>query len=310
MNRKLLVGIMASATLALVCAFVFAALTVYGVIDMGLARVLLLCAWLVGVAGTALSDLVWEKGGKHRIIFPLLVGVVLGAIFWQLDAFVIYKKSEQTKAEHSESPILTAISPTVTPTPILRKYIQTSRHPKPTPVPTPVPTPTPITIFVKPYTGVPTPVPPPEETLKPCYGDKLKECGDRELLEWGKPLMEKIDRISDQYSLDIKIIGDLKASQILKAMQAANRDAADKYRDCCAEDAINYYTVITSRLGGGNKLQSFSEWTQNLLSPVRSSAWKEARDNGGAMVWSIDYELGTASRHLQLNIDLRTLSHH
>jgi hypothetical protein len=93
MDVKLARGLLASGSLALVCACVFTALALYGVISVGAARVLLLCAWIVAVLGTAISEYVWGKKPTTKSAVTLTVAIFLGAGFWQLDAWAMRKRA-------------------------------------------------------------------------------------------------------------------------------------------------------------------------------------------------------------------------
>lgn len=111
----------------------------------------------------------------------------------------------------------------------------------------------------------------------PCHGDDLKSCGEKGLMEWGKPLLSKIKKIDEEYSLERKMAGQYTGNKFLRAVEAAEIDAADKYRDCCAADALKYFKELAQRMGGGEDSQGFYEWSNKLLSPVKSKEWKEAR---------------------------------
>jgi hypothetical protein len=200
-----------------------------------------------------------------------------------------------------------------TPTPTVKRTRSTppKKAPAPTPVPiviqTPTPTPTPTAIARIIQTPTPKPTPIPTPPPKPCHGDNLRDCEDEPLVQWGQPLAEKVKRITDQFSLEMKMSNEFTGNKSIKAFEAAEKNAADSYRDCCAEDTLKYYKELCARIGGGSKLQSLSDWTQQLLQPINSSAWKKARENGGDMMININYELGAAMRQLQLNIDLRKI---
>lgn len=110
MGTNLIRAVLTSAVLSLVAACVFAALTVYGVIDMGLARFLLVLAWLAAVGGTAVSEfLLSTQRTWHRAVIITTVAVVFGAGFWGLDCWVARKKSAEVKGAHP--PVQSASEP-------------------------------------------------------------------------------------------------------------------------------------------------------------------------------------------------------
>jgi hypothetical protein len=74
-------------------------------------------------------------------------------------------------------------------------------------------------------------------------------------------------------------------------MDAAEMDAADKYRDCCARDALVYYQELAKRLGGGNDNNDFYEWSKELLSPVKSKEWNRAREHASLHIITIGSDL-------------------
>ncbi len=71
--------LLASAIFALVITLVLAALQAGGIINMGLVRILLLAAWLVGVVGILLSDgfVHWKHWRKASVTIALALAVVL-----------------------------------------------------------------------------------------------------------------------------------------------------------------------------------------------------------------------------------------
>lgn len=117
-------------------------------------------------------------------------------------------------------------------------------------------------------------IPPPAE--KPCRGEDLSSCTDEALIEWGKPLIEKISAVSERCSERKKSARQLDSKRLIAAFDAANVLGADEYRDCCAEDALKYRRELALRLGGGLQSKSFAEWTEKLLQPSGSKERREA----------------------------------
>jgi hypothetical protein len=158
----------------------------------------------------------------------------------------------------------------------------------------------------RPQTAPSTPLvtqPPPS---KPCRGDRLSECLDEEILEWGKPLFGRMSAIVDVHMAGLKALDDIKGgsrlsfltgqdkdSRWLKAYAESQEKAADQFRDCCAENALRYQKELAQRVGGGLEKKDLYEWIERLLKPVKSKEWKDARREGGSKVLDIEVDLRT-----------------
>jgi hypothetical protein len=243
----------------------------------------------------------------------LLIAGAVSALAWAIVRHLATRPAtESVKSSVSSVSPISNPTPSATPgLPLVHKNhpllaTKPTATPSPAPPASPTPTATPIVVITS-ITPTPLPKPPAEEPLKPCYGDNLRACGDRELLEWGKPLLEKVKRISDQYNLEVKIAEQYQGNKFIKAMDAAEKSAADDFRDCCAADALNYYQAISSRVPAGNSKQSTIEWMANLLKPIHSSAWKQAREDGVFMVSRASLELSLLTTDLKLKVDLQKL---
>jgi len=161
----------------------------------------------------------------------------------------------------------------------------------------------------QPTTPTPTKNPPgpgtsavvqPLPTVQPCRGDRLSECGDEQLLKWGKPLVENIESVENDYMTDLKKLDDIKAgkwnwlrevagvgdkdSKWLKEYARAQEKAADHFKDCCAENAIAYHKELSQRLGGGQENRNVYEWVQDLMKPEGSKEYKSARQDAGKII--------------------------
>jgi len=86
-------GLLGSAILALASACVFTALTLYGVISVEGARILLVIAWLICIIGTIVSEVVWGTIWPRGIRVVIGVGLVLGLGFWRLDGWAVHKRA-------------------------------------------------------------------------------------------------------------------------------------------------------------------------------------------------------------------------
>ena len=69
------------------------AMGLYGLIDMGLARMFMGFAWLVAVVGVCVSDYLRDESWKHILAVALLVGVIFGGVLFCLDHFAVVKKA-------------------------------------------------------------------------------------------------------------------------------------------------------------------------------------------------------------------------
>jgi hypothetical protein len=144
----------------------------------------------------------------------------------------------------------------------------------------------------------------------PCRGDNLRACGDKGLLEWGAPLVERVVALNDQISLDVRIATRYGGDKFIKAMDAIDNDVAIKYRQCCAADALKYYQELVLRLGGGLQDQDFYDWSAKLLSPIKSKEWKSAREEAQSRVSNLAYDLQTKTRELDSRLKKRRLGHY
>lgn len=136
-GAKLLRGILASAVVTLFLGGIWEYLTLAGVISMGLARVFLVIAWIVGVAGVIVSELVWKKSLKHRALIGAGVAVLLGAAFLGLDRWAIHHRSSQaevvqgTKEVSPPTMIAGITQPVQTPAPSTALQIPFTKEPAP-----------------------------------------------------------------------------------------------------------------------------------------------------------------------------------
>jgi hypothetical protein len=93
---NLLRGVLGSGVFALVVAAVCAHLSLAGVIDIFAARIALCLGWLAAVVGVLISETLCEQSVKHRIIYTLSTGLIVGVTFIALDAWTVgYKANQQ-----------------------------------------------------------------------------------------------------------------------------------------------------------------------------------------------------------------------
>src|SRR5258708_24613068 len=107
------------------------------------------------------------------------------------------------------------------------------------------------------------PIPPPLSTtsnpaiIRPCRGDRLNECSDEQLLEWGKPLVGSILAIHNDYMADTKKLDDIKGGKLdwlrefvgiggdkdskwLKALELPRQKPSDNFRVRGSDRALRY----------------------------------------------------------------------
>jgi hypothetical protein len=101
----LLVG---SAAFTAVMGLILAALSVYGIFNMGAARTLLFIAWLIGVAGVVGSEIVCSKPWRHYVSIGLIFAIVFGGGLIWLDQWAVRTKAEQDRIAKIPPPILPA----------------------------------------------------------------------------------------------------------------------------------------------------------------------------------------------------------
>ena len=102
---KTLVG---SAVLGLGCAFMFAALAAYGIVSIGLARILLFFGGIVIVLGIITCDYLFGKNWKHYCVVGSISAIIIFAGFWSLDRWAVSEKQSMDKAASTPAPVLPA----------------------------------------------------------------------------------------------------------------------------------------------------------------------------------------------------------
>jgi hypothetical protein len=172
-----------------------------------------------------------------------------------------------------------------------------------------VPTPERPPLGTKPAQQTAEPVRPVEPTVRPYRDDRLSDCSDEQILENLKLLVASIGVVKDEYSAetgrfqDIKSgkldwareltgIGGDKDSKWIKGYELANRNATERFRDCCAERALVYHKELIQRDQKRSDDAGLYEWVQNLLKPINSKEWKKARDEGssvGRVYFDLDF---------------------
>jgi hypothetical protein len=155
----------------------------------------------------------------------------------------------------------------------------------------------------------------PNISKKACRSDDLKDCTDEELLEWGKPLVESVIRISDSHQAALSALDNIKGnwagflfgkdkdSKWIKGYSEAQKNTADEFRNCCAESALHYHAELTARVAGGSLRNESYEWVKDLLSPIGSKGWKRARSDSDKIT-DIEYDL----KRLQIDLDLKRIN--
>jgi hypothetical protein len=175
----------------------------------------------------------------------------------------------------------------------------------------------------------PTPTPVPNKLdpplIRPCRGDRLNECSDEQLLEWGKPLVKDIEDIHNQHITDIKKLDEIKGGKMdwlrelasiggdkdskwIKGVQLADRSSTEHFRDCCAERAIAYHRELMQRDLKRPDNVALYEWVQDLLKPTNSKEWKKAREEGGK-VGDVYFDLDLFQINLNYIASLRRIGH-
>ena len=119
-------------------------------------------------------------------------------------------------------------------------------------------------------------------------------------MEWGKPLVTNIEAVENDYMADLKKLDDIKAgswnwlreiagigdkdSRWLKAYADAQEKAVTRFRSCCADSALSYHKELAQRIGGGLAQADIYEWMQDLMKPVKSREYKNARDDASKII--------------------------
>lgn len=152
-------------------------------------------------------------------------------------------------------------------------------------------------------------------SAKVCRPASLSECSDEQLLEWGKPLLEKISAVVDNHMAALAKLDDIegsgwtgfftgqdKDSKWLRAYDDAQQSTTDRFRDCCAGDSLAYHKELLQRVGGGLENVTLYEWIDDLLMPSNSKRLKQARKEGGSKVLDIKFNLQRLSFALDARV--------
>ncbi len=89
MNPKFVKGVLTSAIVAVCLTLLFGAFALYGIISMAGARVFLFIAWCVAIGGTLLSDVIWQKSRRFKIVSTAAAALVFGTIAWGVDRWAV-----------------------------------------------------------------------------------------------------------------------------------------------------------------------------------------------------------------------------
>jgi hypothetical protein len=81
-TRNLLVALLGSNVFALFMAGLFECLSLRGVINLGLARVVLAFVWIIGVIGIVISERIWGRGSRDRLLWGLRAAVILALMLY------------------------------------------------------------------------------------------------------------------------------------------------------------------------------------------------------------------------------------
>jgi hypothetical protein len=144
----------------------------------------------------------------------------------------------------------------------------------------------------------PPPVSPP---LQVCRGDRLSECDDAQLLQWGRPLVIRVGLIDKEYrnkmaqlratkgnewvdALTDGISNSIRDIKSLKAYHSAQGQASDDFRSCCAEDWLAYRKELAQRTGGLENME-LSDWAQGLMKPASTDEYRKARADGSNIMF-------------------------
>ncbi len=99
MNLRFVNGILTSAILAVCLSLLFGAFALYGVISMAGARVFLFVAWCVAVGGMLLSDVIWKKSRRFKIVSTVSAALAFGVIAWEIDTWSVHTRERHLTGE-------------------------------------------------------------------------------------------------------------------------------------------------------------------------------------------------------------------
>jgi hypothetical protein len=103
--------------------------------------------------------------------------------------------------------------------------------------------------------------------VQPCRSEKLADCSDEQLFQWGQSLLEQIGELDGTYLRSVKATEGYEWDMKTKLNNAAALDLAKQFKNCCAVDALRYLKEIQSRVGGGLQDQRTTEWLEGITEP-------------------------------------------
>jgi hypothetical protein len=109
--RKVAKILITCASVSLFFALLAQGLSLYGIIDMALARSFMATAWLIAVVGVRVSEYVCYRSRKHVIATTLLVAVVGGGSLIWLDGYAARRKTKMDA--RAQPPLLRAPGPQI-----------------------------------------------------------------------------------------------------------------------------------------------------------------------------------------------------
>lgn len=109
----------------------------------------------------------------------------------------------------------------------------------------------------------------------------------------------------NEHSADIKKLDDIKggnwigalvgigdkSSKWLKGYSQADDKAIDRFRSCCAENALFYHKELAQRLGGGRENVGLYDWMYGLTKPKESKEYKKAQQSEKVLQVQIDLHM-------------------
>jgi hypothetical protein len=94
-------------------------------------------------------------------------------------------------------------------------------------------------------------------SVKPCRADKLSDCSDEQLYQWGVSLDDGAYAVLQGYVHAMEEARKNSDREIKNEMyQRAAISLASDFRDCCALDTLKYLEEVKLRVGGSRQRKS------------------------------------------------------
>jgi hypothetical protein len=147
--------------------------------------------------------------------------------------------------------------------------------------------------------------------VAPCHSDKLSDCSDEQLYQWGTSLYTKIDDIEKKFAQTAEIArttADIQEQ--LRLYKTSEAQLASDFWECCAVDTMRYLRELQSRIGGGSghEYDKTNEWLASFSKPPLFGGGKNVTYQDGMMTVLASLQLTVLHARLGQRIGVSPLN--